>query len=228
MPIARLEYETNEWDGLGQTRNGNSASAAEKRAAAQAKAAAAKQKAAQAAAARAAATPTISTPAPATTPVVVRDNGVTTAQPVIPAAPQTVQELSLAPTAVPAILPAKQVAANGGPIVKTTIVQPRASTVSLPTTTPAKAISYQFFGVDITALVTAWNDLRKKLGLGQTYKTNEWDGTINELAGVSQKDIEEVTEMHMPFIRFTKFAFGQKYETNQWDGTISELEKRRR
>ena len=70
-----------------------------------------------------------------------------------------------------------------------------------PTATPAQiAVAatprYNFLGIDITSLVVGWNSFWKKLGFGQTYKTNEWDG------------------------------LGQAYKTNEWDGTISELERK--
>jgi hypothetical protein len=158
MPIAGLEYNTNQWDGLGRGAGENGMTIAERREIAAA--AAAKAEATRAAAAQAAASPAV---APKPTPI---------------PAPQTVQEIAAPPTAWPSIAPktSSTVIVN----VPKPVPAPAQQMISLG---PGKVTGYQFLGVDITGLVVGWNDLIDKLGLksgkmalGQKYKTDQWDG----------------------------------------------------
>ena len=93
-------------------------------------------------------------------------------------APTTVQSMATAPTAV-------QVAM-----------------------TSAQTRIHNFLGFDITGLVVGWNSFWKTLGLGQTYKTNQYDGL-----GKGKHP--------------GRGAYESAVHSQRTDGTISELEKGR-
>lgn len=91
----------------------------------------------------------------------------------------------------------KQIAAQtaaGVPPSQMTLTNPKTGAIvpanieKKTATATSTTARYQFLGIDITNIIIGWNEVMDKLGikggkvpLGQSYKTNQWDGTINDL-----------------------------------------------